>query len=222
MVNLPRLGLHPAVLDLMNTRDWTNLKPAFIELLDMPLNETTIESWLTRLTKHCEIVQEAGNWLRIRYMQDMSNEDSRQQFNQFLADVMQPYWDFVPQLYQKLFAVQHLLDNALINALQVNWLQLEISEKMTSQLKNEEIKLSNQYFKITGEAPLQIDGQDYTLVEAEGLTKYHNRALRQKAWQTVNAYYLDKNTELNDLWIALTQLRTDMQQATDYPDYITY
>jgi len=100
--------------------------------------------------------------------------------------------------------------------------EAQIFRKQNIPLLAEELKISNEYDKIVGAQTITWDGEEVTLTQLKSIYLETNRERREKAWRLASQRQLVDRQTINELWQKLMNVRRQLAENADFPDYRAY
>src|ERR1019366_1249509 len=89
-------------------------------------------------------------------------------------------------------------------------------------LETEEAGLSQQYQRVSGALPVQVRGEEKTLVQMGRYLEEPDRALRQEAWELVANRRLQEAERFETIFEQLVKLREQIARNAGYGNYRDY
>lgn len=218
MKNLPI----PNTIDDVNPRLWETFQPYFEALTKVEVSEDERRTWLENWSHLLALVNEAGSWLYIQKTLDTTDEARERAFLDFVENVA-PQAQIADQaLKERLLGmdVSDMPDMALVVRDLRNEADLYRDENVP--LKTKLAKLDNEYDKITGSLKADWDGEEKNISQLNALLKDRDRGVRERAWKTMMALWLSQREALNQIYADMLQLRCQLAENADLPDYRAY
>jgi oligoendopeptidase F len=201
--------------------DWTRLKPYADDLLQRDLNASTLESWVMDWSDLSRIISEIYARLWVATTLDTSNPQVTERFNTFLDETLTPFRAADQELKLKLLSsgLQPAgFDIPLRNMRQ----EAEIFHTENLPLLSEASKLENLYDEIIGAQTVEWEGKEVTATQLQPVYLSLDRSLREKAWRLANDRKLADRQRLNELWVKMLGLRSQIAANAGFQDYRTY
>ena len=218
MQNLPI----PNSIDSIDASRWETFQPFFEALQQAEVSPEDRRLWLENWSKLRSLLSESINWLYIQKTIDTTNKENEQAFLDYLENVA-PYMEVAEQALKEQLLRLDLSDMPDM-ALVIRNLRDEVDlfREENVPLKTELAKLDNEYDKITGGLKVDWDGEEKNLNQLAALLKNRDRAIRERAWQTMMTLWLGCRDDLNQLYADMLGLRRQLAQNADLPDYRAY
>ncbi|GJM40139.1 MAG: oligoendopeptidase F [Ardenticatenaceae bacterium] len=214
----------PRSVDGINPRQWETFAPYFDELAKRPLSPENLRQWLTDWSDLTRLLFEAASLIYIEKSQDTTDKEKEQAFLDLINEVYPQAQVAIQTLKERLLEMDPksaaLEDMALVLRNMQNEATLFRQENIP--LFTEAAKLENEYDKVTGALNATWDGEEKNLSQLGFFMNDKDRAVRQKAWQTINDLWLSERETLNGIYGKLLPLRQQMAKNADLPDYRTY
>jgi oligoendopeptidase F len=201
--------------------DWARFKPFTDDLLQWDLNSSSLESWVMDWSDLSRIISEIFARLWVATTLDTSNPQVTERFNTFLDETYTPYQAVNQTLKLK------LLSSGLVPAgfevpLRNMRMEAEIFREENLPLISEETKLANLYDEIIAAQTVEWEGKEVTTTQLQPVYLSLDRSLREKAWRLSNERKLTDRQKLNELWVKLLDLRSQIAANAGFKDYRTY
>jgi len=201
--------------------DWTRLKPYTDDLLQRDLNASSLESWVMDWSDLSRIISEIYARLWVATTLDTSNPQVTERFNTFLDETLTPFRAADQELKLKLLSsgLQPAgFDIPLRNMRQ----EAEIFHTENLPLLSAESKLENLYDEIIGAQTVEWEGKELTAAQLQPVYLSLDRSRREKAWRLANNRKLADRQKLNELWVKMLSLRSQIAANAGFQDYRTY
>jgi oligoendopeptidase F len=201
--------------------DWTRLKPYTDDLLQRDLNASNLESWVMDWSDLSRIISEIYGRLWVATTLDTSNPQVTERFNTFLDKTLTPFRASDQELKLKLLSsgLQPAgFDIPLRNMRQ----EAEIFRTENLPLLSEESKLENLYDEIIGAQTVEWEGKEVTAAQLQPVYLSLDRLEREKAWRLANDRKLADRQKLNELWVKMLGLRSQIAANAGFQDYRAY
>jgi oligoendopeptidase F len=205
---------------------WENLSPIFDELLNRPIkNVAGLEHWLKDKSELEAALEEDFAWRYIKMSCNTANEELVSSF-QYFATEIDPKTAPVGNLLNKKLAENPFLDEldqekyfVYLRAIKKS---LEIYREENVELFTR-IQVTQQKYQATsGAMSVEINGQEYTLVQAANFIKDVSRAVRQEAWEIIQQRRLVDKDDLNIIFDELVVMRHQVALNAGYENYRDY
>jgi oligoendopeptidase F len=201
--------------------DWTRLKPYTDDLLQRDLNASSLESWVMDWSDLSRIISEIYGRLWVATTLDTSNPQVTERFHTFLDKTLIPFRASDQELKLKLLSSGLKpagFDIPLRNMRQ----EAEIFRTENLPLLSEESKLENLYDEIIGAQTVEWEGKEVTAAQLQPVYLSLDRSRREKAWRLANDRKLADRQKLNELWMKMLGLRSQIAANAGFQDYRAY
>jgi oligoendopeptidase F len=201
--------------------DWTRLKPYTDDLLQRDLNASSLESWVMDWSDLSRIISEIYGRLWVATTLDTSNPQVTERFHTFLDKTLIPFRASDQELKLKLLSSGLKpagFDIPLRNMRQ----EAEIFRTENLPLLSEESKLENLYDEIIGAQTVEWEGKEVTAAQLQPVYLSLDRSRREKAWRLANDRKLADRQKLNELWVKMLGLRSQIAANAGFQDYRAY
>jgi oligoendopeptidase F len=201
--------------------DWTRLKPYTDDLLQRDLNASSLESWVMDWSDLSRIISEIYGRLWVATTLDTSNPLVTERFHTFLDKTLIPFRASDQELKLKLLSSGLKpagFDIPLRNMRQ----EAEIFRTENLPLLSEESKLENLYDEIIGAQTVEWEGKEVTAAQLQPVYLSLDRSRREKAWRLANDRKLADRQKLNELWVKMLGLRSQIAANAGFQDYRAY
>lgn len=200
---------------------WEQIEPYYQDLLARSLDAATVVAWLSDWTRLEERLFEAYQRLYVAITVDTTD-----------ALAQRRYTDFLDKIYpQAQAAAQALKEKLLASRLEVAGFEIplrnlraeaQIFRQANMPLLTEELKLCSEYDRVVGAQVVTWDGEEVTLPQLEPIYEEHDRSRRERAWQLAMGRWLEDRQAISQLWVQLSDLRSQIAANAGMPDYRAY
>lgn len=210
-------SLPTAINEIMGW-SWEQYQAYYHELLDRPLDEASVSSWLADWTRLIDQVSETYARLVVTTTKDTTDRSAESRYNGFL-DSLYPRAQAADQKLKEKLLASGLEPAGFEIPLRKLRAEAALFRAANLPLLSEERKLGAQYDKIAGAQTVTWDGEEYTLQGLRPVYESPDRARREQAWRLAAGRQLADQPVLNALWVRLLQLRGELFRNADLPDY---
>ena len=222
-MTIPQL---PTSIDEINPRQWETFAPYFEALQQYPLTPETSDTWLENWSQISEVLTEAFHATYIAKSIDTSDSEKEAAFLDMLDQVM-PQAQVADQALKERL-LEFINDNtatfdddmALVIRNMKNAADLFCDANVP--LLTELAKLSNEYDKLTGALKTDWDGEEKNLSQLTVFLQDKDRTVRERAWKTSMALWLNCRQQLNTLYSNMISIRQQVAANAGLPDYRAY
>ncbi len=205
---------------------WSKLKPYYEELLKRPIADAeTLEQWIWDRAELDAVISEAFAWRYIRVTMNSSD-----------LSAAELYSYAVQELYPKVAAMEHALNQKLINNPYVNDLDQEVFFIYIRNIRNTvelyraeniplatEVQLkSREYGRLFSEMTIGMNGRQLTLQKANALLEEINRDCREAVYHKINTRILQDAEHLESLFDELVDKRQQIAKNAGFENFRDY
>jgi len=212
------LSSDPAIFMEWN---WAQYEMLFNQLLERPLDASSLDSWMRDWTTLQERVSETYMRLNVRTRRDTNDDDGKKRLTTFLNDVFSPAQEFNQKLKLKLIE-SGLKPENFDHPLRVIQTEVKLFREENLDLFNKEKEIQNEYDNIASAQSVIWENEVRTLPQMEPISLESDRAKRERAWNLIAARQLDDRTQLNNLWQKGLNLRQQIADNAGYSDYTAF
>ena len=218
-MNFPLL---PTTLNDTIVTDWQAFAPYFAALQTAEITPTDIDEWLLYWSDLRRLVGEALATLSIQKTIDTTDVAKEQAYLDFIENVLPPVMVAHQVLKQRLLALalEDRDDLALILRAMRNEADLFRDENVPLQTRL--AKLDNDYDKVTGGLKTDWNGEPHNLSQLGQYQMDKDRQVRERAWNMTMDLWLSQREMLNKLYADMLELRQQVAENADVPDYRAY
>ncbi len=212
----------PTTVQAILAMTWKDYAPYFNDLETRTLNASSVEAWLDDWSALASCLDEQFTRLQVMTSQHTADEGLQKQFDLFLDEVQPPAKTADQKLKQKLLA-SGLHPRGFENARRMMQTEADIFREENLPLLSEEQKLCNEYDRIMGATTVIWEGEEKTFWQMTMLSAYDpDRAVRERAWKTLEARMYQNRAAINELWGKFMALRMKIAANAGFPDYRSY
>jgi oligoendopeptidase F len=218
MPRSPIAALTPAALA---EATWDDIRPLYQELIDRPVDATTIERWLTEWSRLEEVVTEAAALAMIAYTCDTSDAGKEAAHLRFSAEILPRMEELEVELARRLLASGYTRPDLEVTIARFRT-AVELFREENVPLNTEIEEHCARYQKVTGGLTVIWDGIERTLPELQPFLQSTDRAERERAFRATCAKYLGCRDELAEIFDTLFELRVQTARNAGFADYESY
>jgi oligoendopeptidase F len=212
---------YPTTIEEINAREWATFQPYYEELAQRPLSPANARQWLADWSHLQELLGEASSVIYVEKTLDTTDSEKEQAY----LDLVNNVWPQVRVAEQTL--KERLLALALPDAdiaLMLRQLEAEAAlfREENVPILTELARLSNEYDKITGALQTEWEGETKNLSQLGVFLRNPERAVRQRAWQTIMDLWLGQRQQLNALYGQMLSRRHQVATNAGLPDFRAY
>ncbi len=201
--------------------EWQDIEAHYLDLEGREVNSETIDEWLTAWSRLKELVQEAFDRLYVAKTLDTADESREARYNTYLEQIFTPSEEHEQKLKKKLLESGLEPDGFAIPLRNLRT-QAQLFRVSNLSLLEKTKKLGSEYDKIIGAQKVEWGGGMITLPRLYKELEQPEQGTREKAWRLAMGRYQDDRSAINDIWVRLFELRTEIAANADLPDYRVY
>ncbi len=200
---------------------WSDIRPYYDRLADIPLAASSAEPWLASWSRLEELVGEAAELASIAFTCDTGNPEKERAHLRFSTEIL-------PQLEeQHVRLARKLIDSGftrpdLETVLRGFRTDAEIFREENVPLFSELEELGAQYEKITGGMTAEWEGERKTLPQLQPYLKSPDRGVRERAWRTWMAPYVEQHDALAAIFDQMYERRQRVARNAGFADFQAY
>ena len=210
----------------LDAQTFENLEPLYQDLVNRELDSLdALQQWLSNLCALSVVVSEHHTKLHI--------DSSCHTDDEAIEAAMMDYTENVqPKVKQVFFELQRKFLNCphhkelkgdKYDALARSW-QAEVGlfRESNIALQRDEVKIENEWSKLSGALSVEVDGQEYTLQQAAKFLQDTDRSKREHVWRSIEERRSQDREAIEDIYDRLCKLRGDMASNADLPNFRAY
>jgi oligoendopeptidase F len=201
--------------------DWTKIKPFTDDLVQRPVTQASLDSWVMDWSDLSRMVSEIYERLWVATTQDTTNPEIIERFNTFLDGTYTPFQAANQSLKLKLLS-SGLQPEGFDMPLKNMRVEAKIFREDNLPLLSEEKKLVNLYDEIIGAQTVEWEGKEVTATQLQPVFLSLDRTKRENAWRLVMERKLADRQKLNELWVKMLGLRNQIATNAGFIDYRSY
>ena len=197
---------------------WDDIAPFYEELANRPLDESSMEAWLTDWSHLEGLVTEAASLAMIAYTCHTTDGEKQATHLKFSTTIL-------PQVEeQSVRLASRLVDSGytrpdLETTIKRFRSQIEIFREANVPLFSRLEALGSQYQEITGGMTVSWDGAELPLPQLQPFMKSTDRPMRERAFRAVCDRYLAERQPLTSLFDRMYALRQEVARNAGFADY---
>ena len=169
----------PQPFDVARTWTWADYEPYVKALLEAPLSQENVDSWIADWGDYFSTISEVLFRLQIAYTQDTTDEKATKAYQQFTTEI-QPKMDQAQFDLSKKLVESGAQPTDLGPTLRIMRGQMEVFREENLPLKTQEEALRQKYMKIIGAQTVEWEGEEITVEQIKLLNKDPDRSVREK------------------------------------------
>jgi oligoendopeptidase F len=200
---------------------WDEVVPYFDDLLERPLDTSTVEEWLSAWSRLEELVTEAAAQAMIAYTIDTSNAEKEKDHLRFSTEILPKMEERSVELARRFVALGHSTPE-LATTLARFRTSIEIFREANVPLFSELEELSARYQRITGSMTVTWDGEERPLPQLQPFLKSPDRAIRERAFRAATQPYMEERGALAGLFDRMFELRQRAARNAGFANFRDY
>jgi oligoendopeptidase F len=216
----PTIELPRSPESLANAR-WENISPYYEALANTPLSPDNTESWLSTWSRFEEIVGEAGTLASIAYTCDTKDPEKEAAHLRFAAELAPLQREQQVRLSLKLLESGYTRPD-LVTTLMRFTTDRDIFRSENIPLYTELEELETEYNRISGGMTVDWDGEKLTIPQLLPFLKSADRSVRERAFRSSAAAFLDARELLADNFDQCRARRQQLARNAGFPEYQAY
>jgi len=200
---------------------WDEVVPYFDDLLERPLDASTVEEWLSAWSRLEELVTEAAAQAMIAYTIDTSDGEKEKDHLRFSTEILPKMEERSVELARRFVALGHSTPE-LATTLARFRTSIEIFREANIPLFSELEELSARYQRITGSMTVTWDGEERPLPQLQPFLKSPDRAIRERAFRAATQPYMEERGALAGLFDRMFELRQRAARNAGFANFRDY
>jgi oligoendopeptidase F len=200
---------------------WDDVVPYFDDLLERPLDASTVEEWLSAWSRLEELVTEAAAQAMIAYTIDTSDAAKEKDHLRFSTEILPKMEERSVELARRFVALGHSTPE-LATTLARFRTSIEIFREANVPLFSELEELSARYQRITGSMTVTWDGEERPLPQLQPFLKSPDRAVRERAFRAATQPYMEERSALAGLFDRMFELRQRAAKNAGFANFRDY
>jgi len=206
--------------------DWENLEPYFKELLQREITtKDGLQKWLKDLSELEAVVSEDACWRQIRMTCDTENKSLEEAFVFFVTEIQPKIQPYADQLNRKLIdcpLTEQLDKKKYFTYLRSIKKSIQLFREENIPLLSELSVLGQQFGVISGKMTVEVNGNEYTLQQANKFLENADRNLREDVYKKIQERRLRDKDQLNNLYSSLIAKRNQVALNAGFANYRDY
>jgi oligoendopeptidase F len=197
---------------------WQDLLPYYEALAAAPLNPTTVDGWLRDWSRLESLISEAASLAMIAYTCDTADEGKERAHLRFSTEIM-PLAEEQSVRLARRFVALGIAGEGLETTLARFRASIEIFREANVPLFAELEGLAARYQRVTGSMLAEWEGEQVPLPRLTPFLQHPDRTIRERAFRSSTAPYLDARRELAALFDSMYELRQRAARQADFSDF---
>ena len=211
----------PASASAFARASWDDLAPLYEELVERPLTEDTLDTWLEDWSRLEAMLTEAASLAMIAYTCDTADGQKRADHLRFSSEILPKVEEQSVALARRLIESGHS-DPQLATVIRRFRTQIDIFREANVPIYSQLEGLNSQYHEVTGGLMVAWEGEELPLPRLQPFLKSPERAVRERAFRAVTGAYLSVKQPLASLFDRMFRLRRELARNAGFEDYQAY
>ncbi len=211
----------PKTSEAFAALSWAEIEPWYRELLDSPLDQENLPSWLAQWSDVSALVDETVMLLDITCTQNTADEARTQRKRRFMDEVHAPLQVLEQQAKERLL-VSGLEPEGFAIPLRNLRAEADLYREENLALLNEDKALSDEYNQIGGAQTVMWEGEEVAITMLYPVLSDPDRTRREQAWRNIADRQLADREKLDEIWIKKMKLRQQIARNAGYENYRDY
>jgi oligoendopeptidase F len=200
---------------------WDEVVPYFDDLVERPLDASTVGEWLSAWSRLEELVTEAAAQAMIAYTIDTSDAEKEKDHLRFSTEILPKMEERSVELARRFVALGHGTPE-LATTLARFRTSIEIFREANIPLFSELEELSARYQRITGSMTVTWDGEERPLPQLQPFLKSPDRTVRERAFRAATQPYMEERGALAGLFDRMFELRQRAARNAGFANFRDY
>ncbi len=200
---------------------WADVDPYYADLVERPLDATTVDEWLRAWSRLEELVTEAAAQAMIAYTIETSDSEKEKDHLRFSTEILPKAEERSVELARRFVALGHSTPE-LATTLARFRTSIEIFREANVPLFSEIEELSARYQRITGSMTVEWEGVERPLPQLQPFLKSADREVRERAFRAVTQPYIEERGALAGLFDRMFELRQRAARNAGFANYRDY
>ena len=200
---------------------WEDVAPYFDDLVDRPLDATTVDGWLRAWSRLEELVTEAAALAMIAYTIDTSDPEKEKDHLRFSTEILPKMEERSVELAKRFVALGYNTPE-LATTLARFRTSIDIFREANVPIFSELEELSARYQRITGSMTVEWEGVERPLPQLQPFLKSPDRAVRERAFRAATQPYVEERGALAGLFDRMYHLRQQAARNAGFANYRDY
>ncbi len=211
----------PKEIEALMAWKWSDFEPYYQELAAQSLNAANVEAWLAEWSRLAGALSEIEFRLQVGTTVDTNDEAVKARYSAFLDEIY-PQAKAADQTLKQKLLDSGLEPQGFEMPLKNMRAEAALFRQENLPLLGQELKLSTRYDEIVGAQTVEWEGEEVTLPQLQPVYQDPDRARRERAWRLALDRWLEDREAINSLWGELLNLRRQLAQNAELPDYREY
>jgi oligoendopeptidase F len=203
------------------TWEWSEIDPHYQKLAERGIDPQNVTAWLADWSHLQDLIYERHQRHYVATSLDTNDEQAERDYDRFLDEIYPQSQAADQRLKEKMLESGFELDGFEIPLRNMR-AQTELFREANLPLLSEELKLANEYDKVTSLQTIEWEGQELTIDQVTPILQETERNKRQRAWQLARQRQLADRAAINDIWVKLMDLHRQLADNADLANYRAY
>lgn len=199
----------------------TEIEPWYQELLNQPLSQEVLPSWIKQWSDLSALVDETVIRFEIATTCNTADEEVEQRKHTFMEEVYAPIQKLDQRIKQQLLA-SGLEPEGFAIPLRNLRAEAELYREENLPLLNEDKVLSDEYMQVGGSQTVWWKGKEVALASLYPVLHDPKRDEREQVWHAITERQLKDREKLDAIWSKKMQLRQQIARNAGFDDYRAY
>lgn len=200
---------------------WSDVAPLYEALASRPLDRAGVDGWLREWSLLEELLTEAAATAMIAYTLDTDDREREATHLRFSTEILPRMDEEGVRLARRLLNLKYERPD-LTTMLERFRTQIEVFREANVPLFAELEGLGARYQKITGSMMVEWEGRQITLPQLSPHFRSPDRRVREAAFRLSSSPFLEKESELSDLFTRMFHLREEIAATAGFADFRDY
>jgi oligoendopeptidase F len=201
--------------------DWNEFAPYYQDLAARQIDRSNVEAWLADWSALAARLDETYQRLYVSITIDTTDPQASHRYDQYLNDIY-PRAQAADQVLKQKLLLSGLEPGNFSVPLKNMRAQASIFRQENLPLLSEELKLSAAYDQVIGAQTVSWQGAEFTLSQLQPYLLMPDRAVREQVWRLSASRQLADRQAINELWQKSLDIRSQLAQNANLPDYRAY
>ncbi|HLK28287.1 MAG TPA: M3 family oligoendopeptidase [Puia sp.] len=212
--------------ETFSVTNWETVEPYFKNLLEREISsKDDLEKWLKDMSELEAVLSEDICWRQIRMTCNTENKSLEEAFNFFVTEIqpkIQPYADALNRKLINNPFTQELDKEKYFTYIRTVKKNIDLFREENIPLQSELSVLGQHFGVITGKMTVEVNGNEYTLQQANRFLESHDRNLREEVYRKIQDRRMQDKDMLNKLYSVLLEKRNQVALNAGFKNYRDY
>src|SRR5579871_1134278 len=212
--------------ETFSVTNWETVEPYFKNLLEREISsKDDLEKWLKDMSELEAVLSEDICWRQIRMTCNTENKSLEEAFNFFVTEIqpkIQPYADALNRKLINNPFTQELDKEKYFTYIRTVKKNIDLFREENIPLQSELSVLGQHFGVINGKMTVEVNGNEYTLQQANRFLESHDRNLREEVYRKIQDRRMQDKDMLNKLYSVLLEKRNQVALNAGFKNYRDY